>query len=162
VRNSRDRHSDGTLICGESPVGIVKAIAHRLNGTHAVVGCVGDGLSNGGAASLRQTLREVDPLLEWQSTAACNLVATVERERVQGIVRQVHERIFGLPSRHRTERGSAGSNSTNRRDDFRLPGATALGSVPIRHYLLVTRRLRDQIHEARRWGEAVGARPVVN
>ena len=94
VRNSRDRHSDGTLICGESPVGIVKAIAHRLNGTQAVVGCVGDGLSNGGAASLRQTLREVDPLLEWQSTAACNLVATVEREHVPVLVKQIHERIF--------------------------------------------------------------------
>jgi aspartate kinase len=94
VRNSRDRQSDGTLICAESPAGIVKAIAHRMNGTHAVVGCVGDGLSNGGAASLRRVLREVDPLLEWQSTAACNLVATVEREHVPVLVKQIHERIF--------------------------------------------------------------------
>jgi aspartate kinase len=96
VRNSRDPQSDGTLICvaSESPAGIVKAIAHRMNGTHAVVGCVGDGLSNGGAAQLGQVLREVDPLLEWKSTAACNLVATVERERVPGIVKQIHARLF--------------------------------------------------------------------
>jgi len=67
-----------------------------MNGTHAVVGCVGDGLSNGsaGAAVVRQVLREVDPSLEWHSTAACNLVATLERERVPGIVQRMHERLF--------------------------------------------------------------------
>ena len=98
VRNSRDAQQVGTLICAasESPVGMVKAIAHRMNGTHGVVGCVGDGLSNGsaGAATIRQVLREIDSSIEWKSTAACNLVATVERDRVPRIVRQIHERLF--------------------------------------------------------------------
>jgi aspartate kinase len=94
VRNSRSPEREGTLICAASEpcAGIVKAIAHLMNGTHAVVGCVGDGLSNGSAGAA--LVREVDPSLEWKSTATCNLVTTVQRERVPGIVRQVHERIF--------------------------------------------------------------------
>ena len=98
VRNSRVPDSAGTLICAasESRAGVVKAIAHRMNGTHAVVGCVGDGLSNGsaGAARVRDVLREIDPSLEWKSTAASNLVATVERERVPEIVRRVHQQLL--------------------------------------------------------------------
>ena len=98
VRNSRAPQETGTLICAasESPTGVVKAIAHRMNGTHAVVGCVGDGLSNGsaGAATVRRVLREIDSSIEWKSTATCNLVATVERERVPGIVIQIHDRLF--------------------------------------------------------------------
>ena len=96
VRNSRAPEREGTLICATSPasVDVVKAIAHRMNGTHAVVGCVGDGLSNGGAAMVRHVLREIDPSLEWESTAPCNLVAVVDRERVPGIVRRVHDRLF--------------------------------------------------------------------
>lgn len=94
IRNSRTPERDGTLICSasEPSAGIVKAIAHRMNGTYAVVGCVGDGLSNGSAAA--ELVRRVDPSLEWKSTAACNLIATVERERVPEIVRRVHERLF--------------------------------------------------------------------
>src|SRR6185369_12226602 len=94
IRNSRAPERDGTLICAvsEPSAGVVKAIAHRMNRTHAVVGCVGDGLSNGSAGAA--LVREVDPSLEWKSTATCNLVTTVERERVPGIVRRVHERIF--------------------------------------------------------------------
>lgn len=98
VCNSRAPETDGTLICAasESPAGTVKAIAHRMNGTHGVVGCVGDGLSNGcaGAAMVRRVLREVDSSIEWKSTAASNLIATVERERVPRIVRQIHDRLF--------------------------------------------------------------------
>jgi aspartate kinase len=94
IANPRTPERDGTLICATSEpfVGVVKAIAHRMNSTHAVVGCVGDGLSNGskGAALLRQ----VDSSLEWKSTSPSNLVTTVERERVPELVRQVHERIF--------------------------------------------------------------------
>jgi aspartate kinase len=94
IRNSRAPELEGTLIraTSEPSAGVVKAIAHRMNGTHAVVGCVGDGLSNGSAAAA--LVRQVDSSLEWKSTAACNLVATVERDRVPEIVRQIHERIF--------------------------------------------------------------------
>jgi len=97
IRNSRAPDQQGTLICAaSSSAGVVKAIAHRMNGTHAIVGCVGDGLSNGsaGAAVVRRVLREVDPSLEWHSTATSNLVATVERDRVPRIVRRIHERLF--------------------------------------------------------------------
>lgn len=93
IRNSSAPEQDGTLICATSQsAGVVKAIAHRMNNTHAVVGCVGDGLNNGssGAASVRK----IDPSLEWKSTAPSNLIATVERDRVPEIVRQIHERIF--------------------------------------------------------------------
>ncbi len=93
IRNSRAFELDGTLICATSQShGIVKAIAHRMNGTHAVIGCVGDGLSNGSAGAA--LVREVDLSLEWKSTAPSNLVATVERERVPEIVRLIHERLF--------------------------------------------------------------------
>ena len=96
VRNSRVPSNAGTLICGASgsSAGIVKAIAHRMNGMYGVVGCVGEGLINSGAAMVRHVLREVDSSLEWKSTATCNLVATVERQRVPTIVRQIHERLF--------------------------------------------------------------------
>lgn len=94
IRNSRAPERDGTLICAvpEPSAGVVKAIAHRMNRTHAVVGCVGDGLSNGSAGAA--LVRQIDSSLEWKSTAPSNLVATVERERVPEIVRQIHERIF--------------------------------------------------------------------
>jgi aspartate kinase len=94
VRNSRTPEREGTLICSasEPSAGIVKAIAHRMNGTHAVVGCVGEGLSNGSAGAA--LVRQVDPSIEWKSTATCNLIATIERERVPHIVRQVHKRIL--------------------------------------------------------------------
>ena len=103
IRNSRAPEQDGTLICATSQsAGVVKAIAHRMNGTHAVVGCVGEGLSNGsaGAASVRQ----IDPSIEWKSTAPSNLVATVERDRVPQIVRQVHERIFSHKKAQKTQK----------------------------------------------------------
>jgi aspartate kinase len=94
IRNSRVPELDGTLICATfgPSAGVVKAIAHRMNGTHAVVGCVGDGLSNGSAGAAM--VRQIDLSLEWKSTAPSNLVATVERERVPELVRQIHERIF--------------------------------------------------------------------
>src|SRR6185369_5162272 len=94
IRNSRAPERDGTLIgaVSEPSAGVVKAIAHRMNGTHAVVGCVGDGLSNGSAVAV--LVRQVDSSLEWKSTAPSNLVATVERERLPGIVRLIHERLF--------------------------------------------------------------------
>jgi hypothetical protein len=49
-------------------------------------------LNNGsaGAASVRQ----IDPSIEWKSTAPSNLVATVERQRLPEIVRQIHDRLF--------------------------------------------------------------------
>jgi len=94
ILNSRAPERDGTLICSvfEPSAGVVKAIAHRMNGTHAVVGCVGEGLSNGSAGAA--LVRQVDSSLEWKSTAPSNLVATVQRERLPEIVRQIHERIF--------------------------------------------------------------------
>lgn len=94
VRNSRFPERNGTLICAgsELPNGFVKAIAHR----DGVVACVGDGLSNGslGAASVRRTLREVDPALAWQSTSASNLITTVEPNQAPELVKRLHERIF--------------------------------------------------------------------
>ncbi len=94
ILNSRAPEREGTLICAvsEPSAGVVKAIAHRMNGTHAVVACVGDGLSNGSAVAV--LVRQVDSSLEWKSTAPSNLVATVERERLPEIVRQIHERLF--------------------------------------------------------------------
>ncbi len=94
IRNSRAPEQAGTLICSasESSAGVVKAIAHRMNGTHAVVGCVGDGLNNGSAGAA--LVRQVDPSLEWKSTAPSSLVATVERERLPEVVRLIHERLF--------------------------------------------------------------------
>jgi aspartate kinase len=93
IRNSRAPELNGTLICSASQSeGVVKAIAHRMNGTHAIVGCVGDGLSNGSAGAA--LVRQVDSSLEWKSTAPSNLVATVERERLPEIVRRVHELLF--------------------------------------------------------------------
>ena len=94
VRNSRAPDLAGTLICATPSLGVVKAIAHRMNGTHAVVGCVGEGLNNGGAAMVRHVLREIDPTLEWKTTAPCNLVALVDRDRVPHIVQLIHERLF--------------------------------------------------------------------
>ena len=94
IRNSRAPEREGTLICAvsEPSAGVVKAIAHRMNGTHGVVGCVGDGLSNGSAGAA--LVRQVDSSLEWKSTAPSNLVATVARERLPEIVRQIHDRLF--------------------------------------------------------------------
>jgi aspartate kinase len=91
IRNSRAPERVGTLISATSESS-VKAIAHRLNGTHGIVGCVGDGLNNGSVSAA--LVRQIDSSLEWKSTAACNLVATVERERVPEIVRLIHERLF--------------------------------------------------------------------
>lgn len=94
IRNSRAPERDGTLICAvsEPSAGVVKAIAHRMNGTQAVVGCVGDGLSNGSSGAV--LVRQVDSSLEWESTAPSNLVATVERDRVPEVVRQIHDQLF--------------------------------------------------------------------
>lgn len=98
IRNSRAPEQRGTLICAASgrPAGLVKAIAHCLDGKNAIVACVGEGLSNGtpGAARVRQVLREIDPALTWQSTAACNLLATVGRDQVSTLLKRMHEQIF--------------------------------------------------------------------
>jgi aspartate kinase len=94
IRNSRAPEREGTLISAvsEPSAGVVKAIAHRMNETHGVVGCVGDGLSNGSAGAV--SIQQIDPSLEWKSTAPSNLITTVERERVPEIVRRIHERMF--------------------------------------------------------------------
>ncbi|HET7286706.1 MAG TPA: hypothetical protein VFI71_04520, partial [Pyrinomonadaceae bacterium] len=88
----------GTVIGDRSQPadGLVKAIAHRVNSKHAVVGCVGDGLSNGSehAAKVRRVLQEIEPALKWESTALSNLVTTVERDQVATLVRRVHQRLF--------------------------------------------------------------------
>ena len=101
VRNSRFPEQSGTVICAgpEPSKGLVKAIAHQVNGQHAVVGCVGDGLSNGsnGAAKVRRLLQEIDPKLKWESTAASNLVATVDRDHVAEVVNRLHQRLFEEP-----------------------------------------------------------------
>lgn len=61
----------------------------------AIVGCVGDGLQNGGGGTATtELLRGIDPSVNWQSTAANNLVAVVEKDSVETLVRQLHERIF--------------------------------------------------------------------
>ena len=98
IRNSRAPEQHGTLICpaSERSAGFIKAIAHQVNSRQAVIGCVGDGLSNGsqGAAEVRRRLREIEPTLKWESTARSNLVTTVARDRVSDIVRRVHARFF--------------------------------------------------------------------
>ncbi len=60
----------------------------------AIVGCVGDGLQNGGATATNELLRGIDPAINWQSTATNNLVAVVEKDSVEMLVKQLHERIF--------------------------------------------------------------------
>lgn len=98
IRNSRSPEQRGTVIGAgsERSEGVIKAIAHHVNSRHAVIGCVGDGLSNGsqGAAEVRRLLREIEPSLKWESTARSNLVTTVARDRVSDIVRRVHARFF--------------------------------------------------------------------
>jgi aspartate kinase len=98
IRNSRFPELAGTLICPESetPNGIVKAIAHRVNSEHGIVACVGDGLSNGAAeaAAVRGMIEEMDPLLKWQSTSPSNLLTIVNRDDVPALVKRLHERIF--------------------------------------------------------------------
>jgi aspartate kinase len=98
IRNSRAPEQRGTVIGAGSrrADGLIKAIAHHVNSEHAVIGCVGDGLSNGsaGAADVRRVLRELEPLLEWESTATSNLVTTVARDQVLDIVRRLHARFF--------------------------------------------------------------------
>jgi aspartate kinase len=100
IRNSSFPEQSGTLICTSSgpPEGVVKAIAHRVNRDHAIVGCVGDGLSNGnrGAANVRRVLREIDPAVTWRSTAASNLVAVVAPDRVSELVKRVHELLLSV------------------------------------------------------------------
>jgi aspartate kinase len=41
-----------------------------------------------------ELLRGIDPAIDWQSTAANNLVAVVEKDSVETLVRQLHQRIF--------------------------------------------------------------------
>jgi len=98
IRNSRFPEQNGTVICaGFEPYdGSVKAIAHQIESEHGVIACVGDGLSNGsrGAAKVRRLLQEIEPALKWESTAASNLVATVERDQVASTVRRIHQRLF--------------------------------------------------------------------
>ena len=60
----------------------------------AIVGCVGDGLQNGGGIATTELLRGIDPAVNWQSTSANNLVAVVDKDSVETLVRQLHERIF--------------------------------------------------------------------
>jgi aspartate kinase len=60
----------------------------------AIVGCVGDGLQNGGGIATTELLRGIDPAVNWQSTSANNLVAVVDKESVETLVKQLHERIF--------------------------------------------------------------------
>jgi aspartate kinase len=94
IRDSRLPEHSGTLICApsEPPNGIVKAIVHH----GGIVGCVGDGLSNGtqGAARLRRVLAEINPSLKWHSTSPSNLIAEVNVDQVASLVRRLHERIF--------------------------------------------------------------------
>jgi aspartate kinase len=84
IRDSKTPERDGTLICAasEPPKGVVKAIAHHFNSEHAIVGCVGDGLSDGSrnAASVRRVLNEIDSAVTWRSTSPSNLVAIVNRD----------------------------------------------------------------------------------
>jgi aspartate kinase len=61
----------------------------------AIVGCVGDGLQNGGGGrAITELLRGIDPTIDWQSTSANNLVAVVEKDAVESLVKQLHESIF--------------------------------------------------------------------
>lgn len=96
IRNSRAPERDGTLICAtsEPPEGVVKAIAHHLNSEHAIVGCVGDGLGDWNAASVRRVVEEIDPGVTWRSTSPSNLVAIVNRDEVRSIVSRLHQRLF--------------------------------------------------------------------
>jgi hypothetical protein len=70
---------------------MVKAFVY----SDGIVGCVGDGLSNGsqGAARLRLVLEELDPSLKWHSTSPSNLIAKVNGDHAS-LVRRLHERIF--------------------------------------------------------------------
>jgi aspartate kinase len=94
IRDARLPGHHGTLICApsETPNGIVKAIVY----SDGIVGCVGDGLSNGsqGAARVRLVLKELDPSLRWHSTSPSNLIAEVNGNEVASLVRRLHERIF--------------------------------------------------------------------
>lgn len=66
----------------------------KIERPRAIVGCVGDGLQNGGGTATTELLRGIDPAIDWQSTSANNLVAVVDKDSVETLVRQLHERIF--------------------------------------------------------------------
>lgn len=62
----------------------------------AIVGCVGDGLQNGGGKGTTSSglLRAVDPLLNWQSTSSNSLNAIVDGECVESLVSRLHLGVF--------------------------------------------------------------------
>jgi len=61
-----------------------------------VVGCIGVGLheSAGDAGDVFCQLREVDPLLKWQSTSEINLISTVPLASAGSLIRNLHHAFF--------------------------------------------------------------------
>jgi aspartate kinase len=62
----------------------------------AVIGCVGDGLTNGVSndTDMVAKLRQIDPSLDWQGISNNNLIAIVAEDHVGSIVGRLHQGIF--------------------------------------------------------------------
>jgi aspartate kinase len=89
ILNSHAPQHLGTLISAESSHsnGDVKAIAHKIAGDSAIVGCVGLGLK-------RNLLAALGLSLNWHSSSTNNLLTFVEPEAVDAVVRQLHAALF--------------------------------------------------------------------
>lgn len=70
--------------------------AVEIERQRAVVGCVGDGLQNGGSreTTIRRVLRDIDPVLNWQSASSSSLSTIVDEACVESVVNQLHQGIF--------------------------------------------------------------------
>lgn len=107
------QHKTELDIVGKSKVGMTVAYAddpmlptivqdlQRLGSVsvsrdRAIIGCVGDGLTNGGTDGTNMVglLRRIDPSLTWQGISNNNLIAIVDGDQVGPIVRRLHQGIF--------------------------------------------------------------------
>jgi aspartate kinase len=113
IQQTFERHQSGFDIIGASEVGvslackeegsfphIVEDLARlgsvEIKRGHTVIGCIGIGLheSAGDARDVFCQLREVDPLLKWQSTSEVNLISTVPLASAGSLIRSLHHAFF--------------------------------------------------------------------
>ena len=108
-----ERYQNGFEIIGASKTGVSLACKEewplpyaaedlarlgsvKIKQGRSVVGCIGVGLhgSAGDARDVFCRLREIDPLLRWQSTSEVNLISTVPSASADGLIRDLHHAFF--------------------------------------------------------------------
>lgn len=113
IQQTFEHHQSGFEIIGQSELGVsllckeecslpyiaedlarLGSVEIKLGRT--VVGCIGVGLheSAGDAGDLFCQLREIDPLLRWQSTSDVNLISTVPLASAGSLIRNLHHAFF--------------------------------------------------------------------